>query len=200
MVHGVPWVLMGAFGFGSKHPVSLGLFGGYASASIPAVRRSGTNLVELMNDDPAAVPTTAEELIGSASISGELSFGSVSSPMQPCAAGDVLIVATGGGTGYGDVLERAPDAVMEDVRWGVTSRWAARELYHVVFDGETLAVDEAATEAARSAVRRQRLANARPVREFEQEWSRRRPDEFVTRFFGAWPDPLAAELPPAPLL
>jgi len=200
MVHGVPWVLLGAFGFGSKHPVSLGLFGGYASASIPAVRRTGANLSELMRTDPSAVPMTGEEMISSDKLSGTLSFGSVSSPLTPSGDGDVLMVATGGGTGYGDALEREPESIMDDIRWGITSTWAAEHVYHVVYNAQTLTVDHGATEEARAEVRRDRLRRAVPLAEFETEWNSRRPDEFVTRFYGSWPNPIEGELPAPPLL
>lgn len=200
MVHGVPWVLLGSFGFGSKHPVSLGLFGGYASASVPAVRRGGTNLRELMANDPASVPTTGEELILSEAVTGTLRFESVSSPLQPSMDGDILMVAAGGGTGYGDVLERDPEDVVDDIRWGITSEWAAKNLYHVVYDADTFTVDHEATRAARDAVRRERLRKGRPLAEFEAEWTERQPDEYITRFYGAWPNPVEAALAPAPML
>jgi hypothetical protein len=96
--------------------------------------------------------------------------------------------------------EREPEPILEDVRWGITSEWAARELYHVVFDPDTLEIDHAATDAAREAVRRRRLERGRPLAEFEAEWNERRPDPWVTRYFGAWPNPAEAELPAPAML
>ncbi len=61
--------------------------------------------------------------------------------------GEVVSVRTPGGGGYGDPLERDPQAVLEDVRNGVCSQRRAREVYGVVVsDGE---VDEAATRERR---------------------------------------------------
>lgn len=68
-----------------------------------------------------------------------------------------------GGGGYGDPLQREPDAVLTDVleRW--VSRAAARDVYGVVLDdddaaSERLAVDSAATDAWRAELREQRAA------------------------------------------
>ncbi|WP_415380541.1 hydantoinase B/oxoprolinase family protein [Halosimplex sp. TS25] len=46
--------------------------------------------------------------------------------------GDAISVRSGGGGGYGDPLDRPPEAVREDVRDGYLSRAAARETYGVV--------------------------------------------------------------------
>jgi N-methylhydantoinase B len=64
------------------------------------------------------------------------------------AAGDVLRVLTGGGGGYGDPFERAPEAVLADVLDQKVSPDAARERYGVVIECE--AIDEPATERLRS--------------------------------------------------
>ncbi len=40
----------------------------------------------------------------------------------------------------------------------------------------------------------------RPLAEFEAEWTERQPDEYITRFYGAWPNPVEAALAPAPML
>ena len=63
---------------------------------------------------------------------------------------------SGGGGGYGDPLERDPEAVRADVREGFVSAERARDGYGVVLDaaGE---VDEEATAAAREALGRGRF-------------------------------------------
>ena len=69
----------------------------------------------------------------------------------PMAPGDRVLVRTPGGGGYGDPLERAPEAVAEDVRLGRIAAEAARADYGVVLRGG--AVDAAATAAERAARR-----------------------------------------------
>jgi N-methylhydantoinase B len=70
------------------------------------------------------------------------------------APGDVASVQTPGGGGYGDPLERPPEAVLADVVDGKVSVEKAREAYGVVVDLEERAVDEAATAARRREARR----------------------------------------------
>jgi N-methylhydantoinase B len=64
----------------------------------------------------------------------------------------VVSVQTPGGGGYGDPLERDPEAVREDVVNGKVSVDRAREAYGVVVDPETGEVDEAATAERRGTV------------------------------------------------
>ena len=64
---------------------------------------------------------------------------------------DAFLIRGGGGGGYGNPLERAIEEVEDDVRQGYVSVKAAAELYGVVIDPETLAVDGAATERLRAA-------------------------------------------------
>jgi N-methylhydantoinase B len=77
----------------------------------------------------------------------------------PVARGAEAIVRTGGGGGWGDPLERAPAAVRADVIEEFISRKAARADYGVVLTDD-LAVDQAATERAREALRSARAHEA----------------------------------------
>ena len=74
-------------------------------------------------------------------------------------AGDVLTVLTGGGGGYGDPLERDPEAVLVDCLDGKVSLAQAREAYGVVIDEEAHVVDLDATTVLRA-----ELAVVRPPR------------------------------------
>lgn len=66
--------------------------------------------------------------------------------------GSILHKWTGGGGGFGDPLARAVELVAVDVRNGFVSVDQARELYGVVADPETLAVDASATQMLREAL------------------------------------------------
>jgi N-methylhydantoinase B len=79
------------------------------------------------------------------------------------APGEWIRGVEAGGGGYGDPLQRAPEAVLEDVleRWVTPA--AAEAVYGVVLvadtpDGAGLAVDLAATQARREAVLRERAS------------------------------------------
>jgi len=66
-------------------------------------------------------------------------------------AGDAFRIRSGGGGGYGSPYERPAEDVRADVRQGYVSVAAAAELYGVVVDPVTLALDEAATKRLRAA-------------------------------------------------
>ena len=65
------------------------------------------------------------------------------------AAGEVIYHRQAGGGGWGDPLERDPEAVARDVSNDKVSLAAARDQYGVVLD-ESLAVDREATAALRA--------------------------------------------------
>ena len=66
--------------------------------------------------------------------------------------GDAFIVNSGGGGGFGSPLERPAETVRDDVRQGYVSTEAARALYGVAIDPETLELDAEATERIRAAM------------------------------------------------
>lgn len=71
---------------------------------------------------------------------------------------DVFAVTWQGGGGWGDPLDRTPEAVVQDVICGAVSLDAALNIYGVVTDGSSL--DRAATEKKRQALRVVRLKAA----------------------------------------
>jgi N-methylhydantoinase B len=68
---------------------------------------------------------------------------------------DLVSIRTPGGGGYGDPLDRDPQAVLSDVVQGKVSRKRAREAYGVVIDPGKRRVDEGATLALRKRRRRE---------------------------------------------
>lgn len=78
---------------------------------------------------------------------------------------DALVMACAGGGGYGDALLRPAEAVRRDVAAGLCSSGIARAVYGVVLGVDDGAVDAPATEAARAAIRAERLAEGRPFSE-----------------------------------
>ena len=101
--------------------------------------------------------------------------------------GELFMISQGAGAGYGDLLERDPKGVIKDIEEGLMSPAVAARLYKVVFDPETLAIDEAATEAARAAERKARIARSKPYSEFVKAWSKPTPPAHLP-YFGAWGD------------
>jgi N-methylhydantoinase B len=73
-------------------------------------------------------------------------------PLEP---GDVLLMESSGGGGFGDPLERDPANVVADVREGYVSAGAAKAIYGVVLCGD--AADGVATAVRRTELRAARL-------------------------------------------
>jgi N-methylhydantoinase B len=74
-------------------------------------------------------------------------------PQKVLRKDDAVIVRGGGGGGFGSPLERPAEIVQEDVRQGYVSVQAARDLYGVVVDPETLELDRTATDLLRARMR-----------------------------------------------
>jgi N-methylhydantoinase B len=98
-----------------------------------------------------AAPATSRTTINPGG-AGEERIGPIDT--RQLAAGAVLRIERSGGGGYGPAVERAAEAVLDDVRNGYVSVAAARETYGVVIDAATLAIDQAATLARRSEMQR----------------------------------------------
>jgi N-methylhydantoinase B len=111
---------------GMKYPMP-GIAGGKPGAPNRLVIRANT-------DDPFVVQHTANHV--------------------PMAAGDTLIYDYGGGGGWGDPLDREPQAVLDDVLDEYVSIEGAERDYGVVITGSleelTVAVDQTATERLRA--------------------------------------------------
>jgi N-methylhydantoinase B len=87
---------------------------------------------------------------------GQTEFTVIDPVRTPAATNTSVIVATAGGGGWGDPLDRDPQRVETDVREGFVSVVSAREQYGVAVDTATLKVDLGATAALRSERRRAR--------------------------------------------
>jgi N-methylhydantoinase B len=83
---------------------------------------------------------------------GEADYRMMGGAHHPVPVKSEVIVRTGGGGGWGDPLDRDPTAVRADVVEELVSRRSAREDYGVVLRDD-LSIDQAATEAARHAIR-----------------------------------------------
>jgi len=193
VVHNVPWVFLGGLGFGSKFPALYGLFGGYAPPTIPFTRIRQSNLKELLEKSDPNTPSSARMLYEGKAIKGSYTVDSYPSVVQPMVDGDMIVGSMGGGASYGDTIERDPRLVMQDLEGGLISHWVARNVYKVVYDEDTLIVDEEKTKLRREQEMADRKRRGLKYEEFEREWLKIKPKDEVLKFYGNWPHPSQQE-------
>jgi N-methylhydantoinase B/oxoprolinase/acetone carboxylase alpha subunit len=188
VVHQTPYLAFTSSQKEAKFPAHNGLYGGYSMTVVPGIRVVDTSLLDQMAAGEADLPTDDFALAsGETALAGRVIVEHQTRGIRVLKRGEILAASTQGGGGYGDVLERDPLAVMQDLRGDAISDWVARNVFCVVYDPETLIVDEEATGAARDAQRARRLRESRPYGEFAAEWEQRRPPEQALKYFGEWP-------------
>ncbi len=198
MMHHVPWVAMGSFGYGSKFPSTLGIFGGYAVPPTFIRTVDGSNVKELLAKGSTSLPNTMDKVYEWENPEqGQEMHQHVTMPIRPLMNGDTFYVPVGGGAGYGDPLERDPEAVLKDLRDGMATHWAAQNIYKIAYDEQTLRLDSETTEALRAEARAERLKRAKPYNKFEKEWMKRKPADEILKYYGAYPNPSEGP-PPGP--
>ncbi|QHS17587.1 hydantoinase B/oxoprolinase family protein [Halopenitus persicus] len=187
MQHHVPAVEWLSICHNSKLVTGQGLFGGYPPRTIPGLTVTDSDLKERMANGEY-VPDDMIELLQEQPLDADYNVTSHVRESQPYENGDLFIGHSGGGCGYGDALERDPEAVMDDIEADRVSHWAAENIYEIEYDEESLTVDEEATERRRERYREQRLEEAVPFEEFEDEWTEKRPPEEILEHYGSWPE------------
>jgi N-methylhydantoinase B len=130
-----------------SQPEGHGVCGGNPAAAQSNRVIRDSNIWQLFAESVA--PANADAIAGTIDVLAAKSSGKLGHA-------DVHVCLVTGGGGFGDPLRREPEAVLGDVRGGCVSTEAALTTYGVVTNGET--VDEAATEAKRADLRKQRLA------------------------------------------
>jgi acetone carboxylase alpha subunit len=175
---------------GSKFPSAQGLFGGYSCPSYQLCKIKGINIFEVLKDNPKAVEVfDIVQLMNEQPIAGgTYTSNDMGMTFEICADGEIYMICQGSGGGYGDVLERDPALVMKDLAEELMSHENARDIYQVVYDERTLAVDVEGTRRRREEYRKARIARGRPFDAFCKEWVTAQPPADVP-YFGCWDDP-----------
>ena len=188
MVHNTQALVMGSFGQGNRFPVSSGLFGGYGCGSPPAVQVTNSNVAQMLQESSHRLPQNSRELIEQQPFQGEYEITGSNRDVRLLPDKSIFVMSTGGGGGYGDVLERDPDAVMCDLRDQLISHWVAQNVYRVAYDPETLAADRLKTAEQRQEEREARKRRGKSCAEFLEEWQQKKPRAELLNFYGQWPE------------
>ncbi|OGL64696.1 MAG: hypothetical protein A3J27_08600 [Candidatus Tectomicrobia bacterium RIFCSPLOWO2_12_FULL_69_37] len=148
--------LEGSFaGTGGEMPNAIGLSGGLPGASIRLIGISDSGVHDALERGEMP-PSRLED------IPGRREALPVKHPRRAFGRNEVWYHNWQGAAGYGDPIERAPEAVRRDVGAGAVSPGCARDIYGVVL-GAGGELDGAATEARRMELRRARLGGRAPA-------------------------------------
>jgi N-methylhydantoinase B/oxoprolinase/acetone carboxylase alpha subunit len=188
VVHKVPETTMFSGGRESHIRACQGLFGGYPGAGKVGIEVYNTDLWTKMRNGDRDIPFSTVELVKDRKVRGDYVITHNTREYHKVRDGDIVVHMNAGGAGYGDVLFRDPQKVMEDLRRGIISHWVAQNVYKVAYDPETFNIDEQKTEVLRQQEREDRKQRGKPYDEFEKEWLKKRPPEQAIKYFGSWPD------------
>ncbi len=167
-------------------PINTGIYGGYAASCGPGVKVNNGGSQPLA--DPAIVPPVNLQQMASAEHGGQDYELASTLPFRPMAEGDGFGARGPGGGGWGDALERDPDAVMQDLRTGIYSHWTAQNVFRVAYDERSLMVDHDRTADLRADERQARRARGKPYTEFLAAWEKLSPPPEILQTYGSWPD------------
>ncbi|MBP6195747.1 MAG: hydantoinase B/oxoprolinase family protein, partial [Methyloversatilis sp.] len=173
---------------GAKIPPIQGLFGGYACGCYPLSKVKGVDVYDVLLNQPEKFKHSIEEIMnerpfeGAAYTTHHMGMG-----FEISKRGELFMISQGAGAGYGDLLERDPAGVIRDIEEGLISPGVAERLYKVKFDPVTLAINQEATDAARDAERKARIARSVPYSEFIKSWNKPTPPSHL-QYFGCWGD------------
>jgi acetone carboxylase alpha subunit len=175
---------------GSSFSSCPGLFGGYSSSAYPICRVKGINVFDWLKKpgNSENFPFDIVELMNKQPIEGgRYTADDAGITFELTTEGEIYMICQGGGGDYGDILQRDPEMVMQDLREDLISHEVATELFKVVYQKETLRPDLEATKAARDAERKARIARGKPFKEFVKTWNKPTPPENIP-YFGSWGD------------
>jgi acetophenone carboxylase len=188
MVQGAPAAVYQSIVKSSRVQALQSFFGGYPPPTHPGIQLRNTGIPDRMRLGSADIPADVYELVLDESLRGLCEVTTNLRKAMPFAEGDVFVGCSHGGVGYGDVLERDPALVMEDVQNGIISDWVARNVYCVAYDPVTMTVLRTETQEQRNAARKARLASGRSYQSFFAEWADIKPPDNILKYYGTWPD------------
>lgn len=152
MVYGTNQLQFGTMGIGKKTPGGHGIFGGYPPDLQQNKYVLNSNIADMFKESKC--PTTFDELD---LLKGNIIFPPSNSYAVPVKQFDIILFRWGAGGGYGDPLERDPEAVLRDVKMNAISLETAEDMYGVIIKQPGMAVDFEATQRQRELLREGRL-------------------------------------------
>ena len=187
VAHHVPYVVFMAIADNSTVQTPQPLFGGYTMCTCPGLSMEGVDIPELLRAGDEGTLDLASLLAGK--YGGRIVSEAYGRTARPVMADQVITLGIStGGAGYGDPIDRDPEAVERDVADGLISEWSAANVYAVKVNEQTGRVDKEATAALRAQACEERKARGKTWDEFHANWSQRKPPEEILGLYGSWPD------------
>jgi len=173
---------------GAKFSSIYGMFGGYGCGTYPLAMVKGVNVYDTIREDPSKFDLSMEKVMNERPFDGgKYSTYHMGLQFDVAKDGELYMISQGAGGGYGDPLERDPESVVKDAELNRISPHVARDIFGVVYDGQTFRLDAAATGQARADARAARLERGRPYAEFVEEWVTDEPPADLL-YYGSWGD------------
>ena len=173
---------------GSKFSSVTGMFGGYGCSTDPLAMVKGINIYDVIRKDSSKFDLSMERIMNEQPYEGgKYTTSHMGLQFDVAKDGEMYMIAQGSGGGYGDVLERDPEAVAKDLELGRISPKVATSIYGVVWDPETFVVDQEATTQLRHDSRQARIARGKPYKEFLEGYVKAEPPKDLL-YYGSWGD------------
>lgn len=153
MVYGTDRLQFGTMGVGKKTPGGHSIFGGYPPDLQQNKYVLDSNITELFK--ASKCPTTFDELDV---LKGEIILPPSNFYAIPVKQFDIILFRWGAGGGYGDPLDRDPEAVLRDVKMHAIHLQTAEDMYGVIIKQPQMAIDLKETQRRRERLREERLA------------------------------------------
>jgi len=145
-------MIVNVFGYGTEGGLNQGICGGQPGASLRYKMVKDSDIKEKLKQGD--IPKSIEEVEGTR-VKVEVN------KLFVWKNGDVFSFGWSGGGGYGDPVDRDPEAVRKDVVEKLVSPHSAEKIYGVVLDPETLCVNVKRTNQRRARIRKRRLTAPR---------------------------------------
>ena len=189
LVRGSPEMVYQSIVKSSRIQALQSFFGGYPPPPHPGITVEQSDTLKRMAAGEKHIPQDVYELVQLKALEGKYSVTTNLRAAKSYHEGDIFVGCSHGGVGYGDPIERDPQAVITDLRRKIISAWAARNVYHVVYDTAALVVDEQETDKLRQAVRSLRKKNGSRYQDFLVDWRSKLPPKSSLNYYGDWPEP-----------
>ena len=173
---------------GAKFSSIYGQFGGYGSGTYPLAMVKGINAYEEFRTKPGSFNLSMERIMNERPFEGgEYKTAHMGLQFDVAKDGELYMISQGAGGGYGDPLDRDPQAVAKDLELGRISVKVANDIFAVEWDEQTRRLNVEATRQRREEARAARLERGKPFAEFVREFVQPEPPEQLL-YYGSWGD------------